>query len=172
MKKCIAILLSTLLLLAACGAVAETVPNVTDHYIFSGATPEGYGVIEDHREFNSLIVYSSEDETKPEYTLSIAYSELFDGLSVADLSEEEINFYKGLVASNYNDVNISDAKTEVGTQLFVFNETDSASDYVTIATIYEGYVLEMHIDKADFSEISQEDIDVGVKIFSDIAFLR
>ena len=175
MKKCIALLLSTLLLIAACGAIAETAETgtiVSNHYDFSTSAPENFGVIEDHREFNSLIIYVNDDTTAPVYTLSIAYSEIYDGMSLADCSDEEVALYKTLVGMNFNDAEITEAKTAMGTPLLIFNEKDSASDYVTIATIYKGYVLEMHIDKEDFSEITKEEVDMGVKIYSDISFLE
>ena len=171
MKKLIATLLATLVLLMAFGALAnETM--VSKHYDFGVATPEGYIEIEDHQDYATLVTYTPEDETKAHYTMSIAYSELFDGSSLTDLEEDDLALMKAMLGASFNVPTVEDAKTASETPLIVINETDSASDYVSISTLFKGYMFEMKIEYLNDAEVTDADIEQGIKIYSDITFFE
>ena len=86
----------------------------------------------------------SDDITKPELYLTIAFDETYSEVErMNDLSDEDLKLLESTF-TNVDDVAISYAQTGYGTKLLIARENDSDNDteFVIILAIYKGYFIE------------------------------
>ena len=89
-------------------------------------------------------VMTPEDPKKPVMLLSIAYSELSNGRTLNDYSEEEIATLAKGYTEDMPDAKISYDVTGLGTKLIVIREDTGSDPHVEIVTIYKGYELSLY----------------------------
>ena len=164
-KQRILLLLSVLMLCISLSSLATTNADR-----FEAITLEGYQTSLEKSDFFDQIIYSPTDTTKAEYILTIAYNEVYQGKTLADLTTAEYDELVTLLSLNYNAPTVTKLKTAMGTPVIIVDESNSESDFTTITTIFQGFVLEMRIAYRDYQTVTQNDIDFGVKIFSDMNF--
>ena len=116
----------------------------------------------------------SDDMTKPQLYLSIAYDDVYGEVKkMNELGEEDL-----LVLENsfteMNDVEISYAETGYGTKLLIARETGSDTDFVDILTIYDGYFIEFNMSpnpKAANQTLTDEQIKMCIDFLTNVDFV-
>ncbi len=173
MKKLIALLLTIIMMMSIGNVFAEemVIHNAFETFDFQVATPEGYTMTQEQINNVYLINYTIPDEDKVNYTITIAYSELYDEQTMCDLTQEEKDLFVSLLALNYSNPIISYFTTEDETELVILDESIDEVDFITIATIEVGYVVEMHITHEDYAQVTDEEYEIGVQIFNDFQVL-
>ena len=175
MKKLFALVLAAMLLFsfAAVAEEARTEIEYDENLSFSLIVPDGY--IEDDfvEEGIMTIVILHDDETKPNFVINIAPDDEFDEVvRLNDMSEEDVNH---LIADLTEDLAnpVSELRTTAaGTGVIVIDEQNAEYDVATFTTIYHGYVVTMYAGYNDGSTITEEDITLGMQIYSDLEFIH
>ena len=87
----------------------------------------------------------SDDITKPQMYLSIAYDELYGDVDrMNDLSDEDLAILEESYTSEY-DVDIEYRETGYGTKLMVVKEIGGEEPFVDFLSIYKGYLVEFNL---------------------------
>ena len=149
--------------------------NVNGEFNLTCVLPEGYNLQVINVRGNQIIAsVLSDDMTRPQMYLSIAYDESYgdveklNNLSEADLAILEETF------KDMNDVNISYRETTHGTRLMVARETGADTDFVDILTIYKGYFIEFNMapnPQAADQTLTDDQIQMCVNFLSDLDFV-
>ena len=149
--------------------------NVNGEFNLTCVLPEGYNLQVINVRGNQIIAsVLSDDMTRPQMYLSIAYDESYgdveklNNLSEADLAILEETF------KDMNDVNISYRETTHGTRLMVARETGADTDFVDILTIYKGYFIEFNMTpnpQAADQTLTDDQIQMCVNFLSDLDFV-
>ncbi len=190
MKKTIAVLLC-LMMLFSCAAMAETAAvekesmgsvSVDGAFELKCAIPEGYTLNVLSNENDSVLaMISSEDESKPDLILSIAYNDMYYGVErLNDLDEEA----RAAIVDSFTEedqVEVSEMTTAYGTKLLVVKENKDQVDFVDFYTIYKGYEVEMVLthataedpeaEDAEIVPVTEEEIQLAVQFLSDLDFV-
>lgn len=115
----------------------------------------------------------SEDITKPEMYLDIAYDELYGEVErMNDLSEEDLAVLEAGF-KEMNDVEISYKETGHGTKLLVAKEVGNDEDFVKILSIYKGYFIEFTMAPSSSSTVktlTDEQIQAAIDFLTDVDF--
>jgi uncharacterized protein YgiM (DUF1202 family) len=115
----------------------------------------------------------SDDMTKPEMYLTIAYDETYSDVErMNDLSEEDLKILEESF-SDMNDVNITYRETGHGTKLLIAREVGSDTDFVDILAIYKGYFIEFNMTpnpKAANQALTDEQIKMCIDFLTDVDF--
>ncbi len=116
----------------------------------------------------------SEDVSKPQLYLSIAYDELYGDVErMNDLSAEQLAALEATFTS-MNDVEITYQYTGHGTKLLVAREVGSDTDFVDILSIYKGYFIEFNMTpnpKAATQTLSHTQIGMCIDFLTDLNFV-
>ena len=116
----------------------------------------------------------SDDMTKPQLYLSIAYDDTYgDVKRMNDLSEEDLVVLENSF-TEMNEVEISYAETGYGTKLLIARETGSDTDFVDILAIYNGYFIEFNMSpnpKAANQTLTDEQIKMCIDFLTDVQFV-
>ena len=115
----------------------------------------------------------SDDMTKPEMYLTIAYDETYSDVErMNDLSEDDLKILEESF-SDMNDVNITYSETGHGTKLLIAREVGSDTDFVDILAIYKGYFIEFNMTpnpKAANQALTDEQIQMCIDFLTDVDF--
>lgn len=115
----------------------------------------------------------SDDMTKPQMYLSIAYDELYAEVDrMNDLSEEDIAVLKASFEEQ-DDVTFQDAETGLGTRLLIVREVGDGVDFVDILSVYKGYLVEFNMTpnpKAASQTLTEEQIQTAIQFLTDVMF--
>ena len=171
MKKVIALCLSLMMLLSLTSAMAidrYSSIELTDKMNIQVELPEGYTVTKDRQDTALYASITTEDESKPQYTFSIAYADLSEGPTPGEMTDEDIQLAKELVSSDFANPSFSVMATGEGTKFLVINENDAEADYVIMITNYEGYFVQMYIEPAYGMQVADEDITTALAILTSI----
>lgn len=171
MKKLFALMLSLMLMLSLCGALAEeTQVTVNDELTISFPVPEGYT-------FNEVwyggILYATfvpEDDVHPTMTLSLGATEEYSQSSINDLSDEELDTLIAASISDFAFPTWAISETAHGTKLIVIDENSDYHEFAEIFTLYDGYFISVLIDPGDVEALTAEEIQTAVDILSDMQF--
>ena len=116
----------------------------------------------------------SEDVSKPQLYLSIAYDEMYGDVErMNDLSAEQLAALEATFTS-MNDVEITYQYTGHGTKLLVAREVGSDTDFVDILSIYKGYFIEFNMTpnpKAATQTLSHTQIGMCIDFLTDVDFV-
>lgn len=117
--------------------------NVNGEFLLQCKVPEGYKLqVMSARGSKIVASLSSEDVSKPQMILNIAFNEMYANVErMNDLTPEEIDTLKASY-TDMNEVTFSEAETGAGTKLLIARETGSDEDFVSIITLYKGYSVE------------------------------
>lgn len=180
MKKIISLLLAVTMLLGMSFAMAEEkveIEQATPDFSVTAVVPEGYQMQEDHQDGTVLLDFTCDKEGTANYIISIAYSEEYDGRTLNDFTDEERKTLLANMDDDFMAADIKSYKTESGTELYLINETAATSDdentsFAVGFTIYKGYFFQIFAVRDDFDVLTQADLDLAVKILSDIWFVE
>ena len=115
----------------------------------------------------------SDDMTKPQMYLSIAYDETYSDVKrMNDLGEEDLLILENSF-TEMNDVAITYGETGHGTKLLIARETGSDTDFVDILGIYNGYFIEFNMSpnpKASAQTLTDEQILMCIDFLTDVQF--
>ena len=115
----------------------------------------------------------SEDMTKPQLYLSIAFDETYSEVErMNDLTADQLAVLEESF-SEMNDVNISYSETGHGTKLLIARETGADTDFVDILAIYKGYFIEFNMTpnpKAVNQTLTDEQIKMCIDFLTDVDF--
>jgi len=149
--------------------------NVNGEFDITCKLPDGYKLQVVNVRGNKIIAsVLSDDMTKPQLYLSIAYDESYgdvermNDLSDADLAVLEESF------KDMNDVEISYRQTGYGTKLLVARETGTDTDFVDILAIYKGYFIEFNMTpnpNAANKTLNDEQIRMCVDFLTNVDFV-
>ncbi len=116
---------------------------------------------------------TSADITKPLMYLSIAYDELYGEVErMNDLSEEDIDVLKASFEEQ-DVVTFQDAETGLGTRLLIVREVGNGTDFVSILSVYKGYLVEFTMapnPNAASQTLTDDQIDSAIKFLTDVMF--
>ncbi|MDD3336033.1 MAG: hypothetical protein PHI98_11025 [Eubacteriales bacterium] len=179
MKKIFALLLALAMMLGMTTAMATestdevALQQLQADFDVTCVVPDGY-TMQEHRFDDTIYVYFAPDEEdKTEFVASIAYSEAYDGITLNDMSEEDKKQLLDTMDDDFNVPEIHDLTTENGTQVYIVNETGAENDdadcsFASGFTIYKGYFIQIFVTRGDYDKLTQDDIDLAMKILSDM----
>ena len=103
-----------------------------------------------------IAVYAEKEDLAP-VRISIAADDLVDGLSMAELSEEEMAELIAMAGDQFTSPSTQLATTPSGNQyLCVYEE---GQPVWSVFTLYHGYYIELVQANTDLDELTQEDSD-------------
>lgn len=181
MKKIIALALSLMMLLGCVSAVAETAEKQTitmmDAFTVTyDKLPEGYTMnVQADTPMGFAAVIVSEDATKPQIVLSMAFSDAWYGVnSLTDATEDDIaavkqDFYD-VTEMNDGDITFEDAQTGLGTPLLIAKGANGA--FAAVYTIYMSHEIEVDIFPGSQATdgVTDEDVARMVQFLTDVEF--
>ena len=150
--------------------------SVNGEFDLTCKLPETYKMQVINAKGNSVLaLITSEDITKPDLTLSIAYEDIYKDVErLNDLPEDELKKLEATFTET-DDVEISYGETTHGTKLLICKENDGDGDteYVQILTIYMGYSIEFQMspsDNAAEKSLTDEQIQMCIDFLSNLDF--
>ncbi|MCI5957242.1 MAG: hypothetical protein MRZ54_09680 [Clostridiales bacterium] len=174
MKKILALLLAAVMLTGVSLAMAEnvTVSQAVPDFDVTMVIPQGYRMTE-NRHSNSIgIDVEPEDEAAARYYISIGYSEAYDGRTISDMDDGEVEQILDFISEGFYSPAISSYITAGGTLVYVLDENEAESDWAMAITIYRGYFITVQIEKEDYSELDEEDMQRAITLLSDMHFVE
>lgn len=182
MKKLFALLLTLALLLGCCAALAETAAkteigtvNMNGAFKLQCSLPENYTIeITSKDNDGMLAVISTEDITKPMMFLAIEFDEIYyDVKRMNDMSEDQLLEIIDTFTNEGDEVLVSYRETSHGTKLMIVREALDTVDYVSIISVYEGYMIEFDMLAGDGAEegLSEAQIQMCIDFLSDLDFI-
>ncbi len=182
MKKLFALLLSLALLLGCCTALAENAAkteigsiNMNGAFKLQCSLPENYTIKIASKDNEGMIaVVSTEDDTKPMMFLTIEFDEIYyDVKRMNDMSEDQLQEIIDTFTSEGDEVNVSYRETSHGTKLMIVQEAVDSVDYVSIISVYEGYMIEFDMLAGAAAEdgLNETQIQMCIDFLSDLDFI-
>ena len=137
--------------------------------------PEGYSIqVVSVRGQSIIAAITSEDITKPQLYLSIAYDELYGEVGrMNELTDEDLAVLESSFTSEYQ-VEIEYRETAYGTKLLVAREVGDDTDFVDILSIYKGYLVEFNMTpnpKVANQALTEEQIRMCIDFLTDVNFV-
>ena len=136
--------------------------------------PEGYKLqVVDLRGESIIASVTSEDITKPQMYLSIAYDELYGDVErMNDLSEDDLAVLEESYTSEYQ-VEIEYRETGYGTKLMVVKEVGNVESFVDFLSVYKGYLVEFNLTpnpKMVSQILTDEQIQMCIDFLTNVDF--
>lgn len=136
---------------------------------------EGYSLQVVNLRGNQIVAsILSDDMTKPQLYLSIAYDDSYSNVErMNDLSADEL----ALLEDSFKDmdeVEISYRETGHGTKLLIAREIGGDTDFVDILSIYQGYFIEFNMTpnpKTVKQTLTEEQIQMCIDFLTDLDFV-
>ena len=137
--------------------------------------PEGYDLqVVNVRGGKIVASVLSQDMTKPQLYLSIAYDDLYGNVQrMNDLNDEQLAALEATF-TEMNDVEITYQNTGHGTKLMIAREVGSDTDFVDILSIYNGYLIEFNMTpnpNAANQTLTNAQIGMCVDFLTDLDFI-
>ena len=101
--------------------------------------------------------------------ISIAPSDVYAGMSMSDLAEEEIQELQEIAGSQYENPTYATETSPEG-NLYLFVSSNDEWDVDSLFTIYEGYFVELIQYHDDFTEQTEADDNFARSLLYGIAF--
>ena len=140
-------------------------------YRLTGALPEGYEVSIEIAEEGLLHgVLQHPDSTKPVIAFTIVFEETYAEVErMNDLSQEDLDF---LVSTFDSPEEVTYTETAYGTKLMCVSTQLENWDYLTILTIYKGYMIELNMFAGTGTDghLTKEQEKVAIDFLSDMNF--
>ncbi len=184
MKKIIAILLSLALLLGCAAGLAEGAEKqsfgtirVNGEFTLKGSLPEGYKVVPFEMSDDAILSYIvSEDPSKPEMILSIAYDETYSDVErLNDMDDEALAILEKTFTDTDPYAYITYDETAYGTRLLICRTQSDVYDDLDIFTIYKGYFVEFMVTPGKASadqKITDDDVTACIDFLSELDFME
>lgn len=176
MKKLVALLLAALLMMSfACAeeitAVETTIPlsqpdsPVTITLTYTGTLDIEFSPYAPADQVRATV--HSDDHA--DVVISIAPSDVYAGMSMSDLTEEEIQELQEIAGSQYENPTYATETSPEG-NLYLFVSSNDEWDVDSLFTIYEGYFVELIQYHDDFTEQTEADDNFARSLLYGIAF--
>ena len=148
--------------------------NINGEFDLTCRLPEGYSLQTVNMRGEKIVAsILSEDMTRPQLYLSIAYDETYGDVErMNDMQADDLALLEETYSS-MNDVDISYQETGHGTKLMVVRETGSDTDFVDILAIYKGYFIEFNMTpnpQAAAQALNDTQIQMCVDFLTDLDF--
>ena len=172
MKKALAILLTLLMLgTAACASAqsAAELASIQGQFDIVLIYQEPLTLTQDEAPAGYVYFTAERQGLAPVY-VSIAPSELADGLSMADLGEEGQKILTAMASSQYQNP-VTETRTTQAGNLYLYVRSGDASDIVTLFTLYKGYFVQLTQFKDDFSALANGDEAFCLEVLQGIEFI-
>jgi hypothetical protein len=115
----------------------------------------------------------SEDMTKPEMYLDIAYDELYGEVArMNDMSDDDLLVLENTFTAT-DQVEISYSETGYGTKLLLAREVGLDEDFVKILSVYNGYFVEFTMTpnpNAASKTLTDDQIQTAIQFLTDVMF--
>ena len=170
MKKVISWMLCAVLLCALTPVFAESATvDVNGSFKISCRVMPGYAMTGNWVDSSLYTAtLTPQDPKRPELLLTIAYSELSNGRTLNDYSEEELKTLADASAADLPGAQVFYDQTGLGTKLIIIRVDSGLDPHVEILTVYRGYELSLFAyisDKgAENQPLSEEDMTM-IKTF-------
>ena len=118
----------------------------------------------------SYVYFSAEREGLAPVYVSIAPSELAEGLSMADLGEEGQRMLLAMASNGYQSP-VTETRTTESGNLYLSICSNEESDIDTLFTLYKGYFVQLTQFKDDFSALTDADKAFCLELLQGIEFI-
>ena len=171
MKKLLAILLVLAMTLACTAALAERVRFVEESPDFDieMELPEG-AVAVDTKVDEMLSLQSFQMGELAPVSIVIAPSDIYETLSMNDLSDEDVEALKAIAGEQYDDPKATVDVTPSGNK-YIHICANAEYDMDSIFTLYKGYFIQLTQWHEDYSEITDADYAFMQQLLYNIEFL-
>ena len=148
--------------------------SVNGEFEITCKLPQDYKIqVVDVRGENIIASVTSEDITKPQMYLSIAYDELYGEVErMNDLSDEELAVLEDSF-KEMDQVEIEYRQTGLGTKLMVVREVGNGQKFIDILSVYKGYFVEFNMTpnpNAAVQDLTEEQIQMAIQFLTDVMF--
>ena len=148
--------------------------SVNGEFEITCKLPQDYKLqVVDVRGENIIASVTSEDITKPQMYLSIAYDELYGEVErMNDLSDEELAVLEDSF-KEMDQVEIEYRQTGLGTKLMVVREVGNGQKFIDILSVYKGYFVEFNMTpnpNAAVQDLTEEQIQTTIQFLTDVMF--
>ena len=148
--------------------------SVNGEFEITCKLPQDYKLqVVDVRGENIIASVTSEDITKPQMYLSIAYDELYGDVDrMNDLSNEELAILEDSF-KEMDQVEIEYRQTGLGTKLMVVREVGNGQKFIDILSVYKGYFVEFNMTpnpNAAVQDLTEEQIQTAIQFLTDVMF--
>ena len=148
--------------------------SVNGEFEITCKLPQDYKLqVVDVRGENIIASVTSEDITKPQMYLSIAYDELYGDVDrMNDLSNEELAILEDSF-KEMDQVEIEYRQTGLGTKLMVVREVGNGQKFIDILSVYKGYFVEFNMTpnpNAAVQDLTEEQIQLAIQFLTDVRF--
>ena len=148
--------------------------SVNGEFEITCKLPQDYKLqVVDVRGENIIASVTSEDITKPQMYLSIAYDELYGDVErMNDLSDEELAVLEDSF-KEMDQVEIEYRQTGLGTKLMVVREVGNGQKFIDILSVYKGYFVEFNMTpnpNAAVQDLTEEQIQLAIQFLTDVMF--
>jgi hypothetical protein len=148
--------------------------NVNGEFDLTCKLPDGYNLqVLKARGDRIVAAVLSQDMTKPQLYLSIAYDETYGEIErINDMNDDDLLILEDSFR-DMNDVEISYAQTGYGTKLLIAKETGADTDFVDILAIYKGYFVEFNMTpnpKAASQTLTEDQVRMCIDFLTDVDF--
>ncbi len=109
------------------------------------------------------------DPQAPTAMFTIALSEIYDGRTLNDFTEEEVNELIAIFQEHYDEPEHWITETGMGTKLIMIRDKSDADPFVEIITVYKGYEVSVLIDPGVTGvKITDEQIQRAIDFLTDM----
>ena len=148
--------------------------SVNGEFEITCKLPKDYKLqVVDVRGENIIASVTSEDITKPQMYLSIAYDELYGDVErMNDLSDEELAILEDSF-KEMDQVEIEYRQTGLGTKLMVVREVGNGQKFIDILSVYKGYFVEFNMTpnpNAAVQDLTEAQIQTAIQFLTDFMF--
>ena len=148
--------------------------SVNGEFEITCKLPQDYKLqVVDVRGENIIASVTSEDITKPQMYLSIAYDELYGEVErMNDLSDEELAVLEDSF-KEMDQVEIEYRQTGLGTKQMVVLEGGNGQNLIDILSVYKGYFVEFNMTpnpNAAVQDLTEEQIQLAIQFLTDVRF--
>ena len=171
MKKILAMMLFVLMLGTTVCAFAQSTAKLTsieDQFDIILNYEEPLTLTQDEAPAGYVYFTAEREEIAPVY-VSIAPSELAEGLSMAELGEEGQKILTAMASGQYQSP-ITETRTTQAGNLYLYIRSGDTSDIVTLFTLYKGYFVQLTQFKDDFSALTDKDEAFCLELLQGIEF--
>lgn len=136
--------------------------------------PEGYKLqVVEMRGESIIASVTSDDVTKPQMYLSIAYNELYADVQRMNDLDEDRRIILEQSFTTMDEVEITKAETGLGTDLMMVRNVGSGTDFVDFIFIYDGYLIEFNMTPSPSlgdQRLTDEQIEVAIQFLTEVMF--
>ena len=148
--------------------------SVNGEFEITCKLPEGYKLqVVEMRGESIIASVTSDDVTKPQMYLSIAYDELYADVQKMNDLDEDRRVILEQSFTTMDEVEITKAETGLGTELMMVRNVGSGTDFVDFISIYDGYLIEFNMTPSPSmanQKLTDEQIEVAIRFLTDVMF--